>query len=96
MVVADNHVDTVPGGVFRLVRLLDAAVEGDDEAALLFNGVVHALERDAVALGVAVGDIEEQVVHIGAQDAIDERHRRGAVHVVVAVDEDTLLMADGA
>ncbi len=96
VVVADNHVDTVFGGVFRLVHLLDAAVEGDDEAALMLNGVVHTLEGDAIALGVAVGDIEEEVVQVRAQDAIDERHRRGAVHVVVAIDEDAFLMADGA
>ncbi len=93
MVVADNEVDMVLVGVLHFVHLLDAAVERDNERALLLYGIVHALVGDAVALCVAVGYVVEQVVQAGAQYAIDERYSGCAVHVVVAVDEDTFLIA---
>ena len=94
-VVADDEVDAFLLGVGYLVGSLDAAVEHDDEADARLAGIVDALPRDAVAVFVAVGDVVVDVAVELLQEAVDQCHGGASVHVVVAIDEDAFLAAQG-
>ena len=96
MVVADDDLQPLAAGVLHLVDGLDAAVQGDDEPETAVGGPVDALVGHAVALVVAVGDVEVDLVGEALDERVDERDGRRAVHVVVAVDEDLLAGSDGA
>ena len=93
VVVADDEVHAALVGVGHLVDGFDAAVERDDECDATADGVVDALERDAVALIVAVGDVVFDRRGVGAEEFVDQRHGRCAVHVVIAINHDPLLVA---
>jgi hypothetical protein len=95
VVVADDEVHAALVGVGHLVDGFDAAVERDDERDAAADGVVDALERDAVALIVAVGDVVFDRRGVGAEEFVDQRHGRCAVHVVIAINHDPLLVAQG-
>ena len=96
MVVADNHLQALAAGVFDLVDGLDAAVERDDELEAAVRGPVDALVGHAVALVVAVGNVEIHLVGETLDEGIDQRDGGRAVHVIVAVDQDLLAGGDGA
>ena len=58
--------------------------------------MVDSLDGYAVAFGIPVGNVERQVlVSDVAEELVDQRHGRAAVDVVVAVDHDFLMVADG-
>ncbi len=96
MVVADDEIHAFLFGIDDLFRGLDTAVEGDDEPHALAGCEVDALDRNTVAFGVAVGDVESQVlVPELAEELVDQRHGRAAVDVVVAVNHDFLIVRDG-
>ena len=97
MVVADDEVDALAVGVFDAFHGLDAAVEGDDEFEAVVGRIVDAFDGDAIAFLVAVGDVEldllllEERLEVG----VDHRHGSGAVHIIVAIDQDFLAVVDG-
>ena len=96
VVVADDEIHALLLRIDNLLGGLDTAVEGDDQPDALAGRQVDTLDRDSVALGVAVGDVEHQVlVPDLPQELVDQRHGRTAVDVVVAVDHDLLLLAHG-
>ena len=91
--VADYEVDAALCGIAYLLDGFYAAVEDDDQLYPLTLGIVDARQGDAVAFVVASGDV---VFYIGvelSEKLVDERHRSGAVDIVVAVDHDPLLSA---
>lgn len=68
----------------------------DNQPHTLAGSVVDSLERYAVSFGIPVGDVERQVLVSNlAEKLVDQRHGRAAVDVVVAVDHDFLMVADG-
>ena len=97
VVVADDEVDAEAARVFDLLDGLDAAVERYHEGAAGAVGVVDALGRDAVSFVVSVGNVEVEPVDVEmrAQERVDQRHRCGPVHVIVAVDQDALVAGGG-
>jgi hypothetical protein len=95
VVVADDKVHAQFAGVGHLVGRLDAAVKAHDQFYALGVGKVEALPRNAVPFGVAVGHVVDQVGMEGLQEAVEQRHRRGTVHVVVAVHHDGLILPEG-
>ena len=97
VVVADDEIHAFRLCIGNLFRGLDAAVQGDDEADALVGRQIDPLDRDAVPFGIAVRDVEHQVfVPDLAQELVDQRDGRAAVHVVVAVDHDLLIVRHGA
>ena len=58
MMVADNHIYSLSGGIFNLLVGLDAAVQSDDQAETVVPGPVDALVGDPVALIVAIRNVE--------------------------------------
>ncbi len=94
--VADDEIHALSLRIGYLLRGFDAAVEGDDERHPLAGGVIDSLDGDTVPFGVAVRYVKEQVAVADVpQELVDQRHGRRSVHVVVAVDHDLLLVADG-
>ena len=92
VVIADDHIDATLCGVVHLVDGFDATVQGDDEAHVLLSGVVDALERDAVAFGIPIRDVEGDVTGEAQQEGIDQGHSRGTIHIIIAIDHDALVV----
>ncbi len=96
VVVADDEIDAQRFGILDLFARLDPAVQRDDQLHAGRSRGLDPLDRDAVALGVAVGDVERQLgVPQTLQERIHQCHGRRSVHVVVAVDHHFLLLSDG-
>ena len=93
VVVGDDHVHTQAGGVSRLGQGGDAAVHGDDEGHALQRQLLHGLVVHAVALGETVGDVIAHVAPLRPEIMGEQTGGGDAVHVVVAVDGDRLLVA---
>ena len=94
MVVADDHVYALALRKRGLFDRFDAAVDSDDKLHVVRGSPFDAFLRHAVALVVAVGDVE---VHIGgepAEERVEKRNGGGAVHIVVAVDQYLLAALD--
>ena len=97
MVVTDDEVDPTLVGIVDAFVGLDAAVEGDDQLEAIFGGIVDAFEGDAVAFLIAVGDVKldflllEERLEIG----VDHRYGRGAVNIVIAVNQQLFIVVDG-
>ena len=73
-----------------------AAIDGDDEGRTLLGKRGERGRRRPVAFGEAVGDVGRRRLPVGAQEALDQRHGRRAINIVVAEDGDRLGSADGA
>ena len=94
--VADDKVDSFGLGIGDLFRRFDPAVERDDQPHALALRVVDRFDRNAVAFGVAVGNVEQQRRESQpAQERIDQRDGGRSVYVVIAVDHDRLVSFDG-
>ena len=95
MVVADDDVDSLAAGIFHFLDGLDAAVQGNHQAYPVVRGPVQRLVGQAVALVVAVRDIE---IHLGRkllQEGVHLRYGGGAVHVVISVNQDFFFSRNG-
>ena len=97
VVVADDEIHALRLRIDNLFRGFDAAVQGDDEPHALAGREVDPFDRNAVTFGIAVGNVEHQVfVPDLAQELVNQCDGRAAVHVVVAVNHDLLVVAHGA
>ena len=95
MVVADNEIDAETLGIRHQRIAPHAAIECNDETEALLSRIVDALFGNAVAFLVPVGDIILNPRIKGAEELIYDRHGSGAIHIVIAIDKDSLLAADG-
>ena len=95
VVVAHDGVDARFSRGGEGVKVLGAAVEGDDQGAPRHFGAFDAFGRHPVALAVPHGDVRQH----GDLKAFEEGRHHGdrgrAVHVVIAVDHDALVAFDG-
>ena len=88
VMVANDEIDSFALGIGHPGTGFDSAVEGDDELRSVVGGVVDPLFRNPVPFGVAVGNVEKEVVHPPREEVVDQRHCGDTVHVVIAVDHD--------
>ena len=96
VVVADDEIHAFRLRIDNLFRGFDAAVQGDDKPHALAGGEVDTFDRNTVSFGITVGDVEHQVfVPDLAQELVNQRDGRAAVHVVVAVNHDLLIVRNG-
>ena len=94
--VADDEIHALRLCIDYLFRGFDTAVQGDDKTYALAGCQVDALDRDTVTFGIAVGDVEHQVFMPDlAQELVHQCNGRTAVHVVVAVNHDLLIVTNG-
>ena len=95
VVVGDDEIDIFVAKRFCFVEGGDAAVDGDDEFGAGVGELFEGFGVEAVAFFEALGDV---VVDVAAEegDGVPEDGGGGdAVDVVVAVDDDFFLVADG-
>ena len=94
VVVDDDHVDGERRGLGQGVEAGRAAVNRDDQAGARAGQRAHRLDIRPVALEQAVGDIDDGLASLMAQEAGEQRRRRRAIDVVVAEDGDLLAAHD--
>ena len=91
MMVADDEVYAFVLGVLDFVYCLYAAVQYDDKFHPRFLGKVYALTRDTISFLIPVRDVVVYVGGILFQELVNKCHGSNSVHVIVAVDQDSLL-----
>ena len=96
MVVADNKINPYTPGILHLIHRFDTAVEGDDERATFLFGGVDTLGGDTVSFGVPVGDVIDDIIRLGLEEGVHQRHGRCSVHIIVAVHHDPFVRIDSA
>ena len=68
MVVADYHIEAQRSGIIDLFVGLDAAVQSDDEAEPVFLRPVYSPVGQAVAILIAVRNVEIDIRGISPQE----------------------------
>ena len=96
VMVRNDDVDAQFVGAAHHFGGADAGIHADDQLHALFGGGLHHFAAHAVAVLQTVrhvigGDAAGQFEGLGEQ-----HHAGGAVHVVIAVDQDALALANGA
>jgi hypothetical protein len=94
VVVGDDQVHAAVAGDLGLLDGGDAAVDRDDQLRALVAQLGQRLGVQAVAFLDAVGDVELGVPAEHADRVPQDAGGRDAVDVVVAVDDDLLLVPD--
>ena len=95
VVVGDDQFDAQFAGEVRLVDAADAAIDGDEQFALVGGQRADGLGVQSVAFVDAMGDV---VADVGAEQFQAEPEDGGAGHavdVVIAVDDDSPSCGDG-
>ena len=95
MVVADDEIYTFLFCIGYFLYGLDAAVKHDDKLHARLFGIVHSLERNAIALFISIRDVVIDIRVKLLNKLVNQRYCRSAVYVIISIDEDTLLTAHG-
>ena len=85
-----DHLEATGGSEVERGERGRAAIEGHDQPAALRREPLQRLRVGAVALGQSVGHVDPREALDRAQIAGEQRHRGGAVDVVVAQQPDWL------
>jgi len=92
VVVANNEFNAQRLGVLNLFHGLNAAVQGDDQRIFLIVCVINALMGNAIPFAVSVGNVISDVGGVLLQKLENECHRGRAVHVVITINQNALLV----
>ena len=95
VVVTDDDIDAQGFGFGHAFYGPNATIEGDDDAATGFGSCLHAGLGQAIALGIAIRDVGQDVKSVVGEEFMDEGHRCGAVHIVIPIRHDALALALG-
>ncbi len=96
VVVGDDQVEPDLAAEARLLDRRDAVVDRDDDLDPLLLGAAEAVDLETVAILHAIGDMHRDLGPERAEDV--EKHGRAgvSVDVVIGVEEDRILLIDGA
>ena len=95
VVVGDDHVHPQGPGVLHLLGGGDAAVHRDNQGDPLAGQGVNGVVVQAVPLFGTVWDVADHLATQRAEKLGEQTGGGDAVHVVVAVDGESLLLPDG-
>ena len=95
VVVGDDEVDAQALRGFSGGKGADAGVHADDEPNATLGGLLDDLVAHAVAFADAVRHVVVDLSAAQLQRRLEDDDGGGAVHVVVAIDEDGLAALDG-
>ena len=95
MMVTDDEVDAFALGVGYLFHRLDTAVEHNHQPDTGAGCIIHPLGSYAISLIVAIRDVIVDVRIELLNKLIDQGYSRGAIYVVVAVNQDTFFSSHG-
>ena len=95
MVVGDDHVHPQGPGVLHLPGGGDAAVHRDNERDPLARQGINGVVVQTVPLFGTVGNVADHLATQGLENLGEQTGGGDAVHVIVAVDGNGLLLPDG-
>ena len=96
MVVADDKVNSQAVSILHLIHRLNAAIQRYHQRTALRLRGIDTLGGYTVPLRITVRDIIDEVIRLGLQKRVHQRHRRCAVHIIIAVHHDPLMRIDCA
>src|SRR3712207_4448660 len=88
VVVAYNKVDTQRLSLGYSINRFNTTIEGNNQRKPVFSGPFNALPRNTIPFFIAVRYVIIDSRMIVFQEAIDQRHRRSSVYVVIAIDKN--------
>ena len=94
MVIEHDHIEAEPARDLERLAADRAAVDGHNERRALRRETLNRLDVWAIALGHAVGDMDDRLQSAGGQIFAEERRAACAVDVVVAEDRHPLMGHD--
>ena len=92
MMVTDDKIYSYRTGICHLLHRLNTTVQRNDESTALFLSGINTFGRDTITLGITIGDIIDEVIRKVTQEGIHERHCRGTIYIVIAVNHDPLMV----
>jgi hypothetical protein len=96
VMIGDNQIDALIAHHFRLLNRSNAAIDRDDHLGSLIANRRECFGVEAISFVDAVGNV---IIDFAAEgfDGVPENGGGGdAIDVVIAVDDDFFLIADGA
>jgi hypothetical protein len=95
MMIGDDHVDAQLPGPLHHGGGANSGIHADDQPDTLGGGLLHHISAHAVAIFQPVRDVIAGAPAGQLDDLEQEDDRECAIHVVVAVDQDFLVVANG-
>src|SRR6185436_18087938 len=95
MVVGDDDVDPVLYHLFDLLRSRNAAIDRDEQGAVPLKRKLQGVADEAFFQHGPIGNVK---IHFSADFAEKLGQKGGgghAVHIVIAINQDRLLLSDG-
>ena len=92
MVVTHNHINSPLLCILHLLHSLDAAVKCNKKGISTFMSPVNSLVGNAVPLIIPHRYVVLQILGKGTQECIYKRNCRCAVHIVVSVNQNFLVV----
>ena len=96
MMITDDKVYAALLGISYLLHGLDAAIKNNNQLYACLIRIIHTFTGYAIAFLVTVWYIIVNVGIILLQEPIHEGNSRTAIHIIVAIDQDTLLTSKGS
>ena len=96
MVIEHDHVEAKPARELERLAAHRPAVDGDDERRASRGELLNRLAVGAIALGHAVGDVDDRLEPAGGEIFTEEGRAARPVDVIVAEDRHPLAGYDGA
>ena len=95
VVISNDEIDAAALRGFGGGKSANARVHADDHANPALRGLLDDLVPHAIAFADAVRNVVVNLSAAQLQRRLQNDDRRGAVHVVVAIDKDRLAAFDG-
>ena len=88
--VRDDDLEAKGVGVVNLLKGGGSAVQSDNTAESVLNGPIKAFLGKTVAFAASIGDVVSNIGTVLAQKTKTQSDRRGAVDIVIAVQQNSL------
>src|SRR6056297_55192 len=95
MMIAYDQINIVFRSVCCLIDGFDAAIKSNNQIIFFFYSIIKAFERYPVTFVIAVRNIIANVVIEAFKVVVYKRNRSSAINIVIAVNQDFLLVLQG-
>ncbi len=96
MVIGNDEIESQPGSGLCGSKIADSGVDTDHQANALPGDGLQYRRLHAVAISQAVRHMEIHLAAEHLESGLKQDDGRGAIHVIVAVDEDGFLARNGS
>src|SRR5690606_28409983 len=94
MVVTNDEVHAFRARIGDLFDGLDATIQSDNQCKSIRSSVIYALCGNPIPFAVAIRYVKLNTRMKGSEKAINDGHGGGAVHIIIAVDQDFFVIAN--